>query len=269
MAAGNSTPERVDPAVQAEIQRKVDEVRGEILDRRASGLNRWLAGTAIFLTVLAIIVTFIGYRSFESQRIFEKDAAKNLNRINEHKEKSMQYEGEAKAHRDGAMESAKQAQTAVGKANEILSAMKTRQAGAEQIEGELVAAVSLLKQGRHIDDIDTWKRIGVLVENSDKALGARIWLFVGSLHEKQRECGQAIEAYTRSIELRQDYARAYYERGYAWIKTGIVNNAHVNFTKARDLACESGDKVLCGAAATVLKNVSDVDWRHGMSVDGC
>ena len=269
MAAGNSTPQGVDPAVQAEIQRKVDEVRGEILDRRASGLNLWLTATAIFLTVLAIIVTVIGYKSFESQRIFEKDAAESLNQIHELKEQSMQYEGETKAHRDAAMESAKQAQTVVGKANEILSTMKTRQAGAEQIEGELIAAVSLLKQGRHIDDIDTWKRIGVLVENSNRDLGARVWLFVGSLHEEQRECRQAIKAYTRSIELRQDYARAYYERGYAWIKSGIVNNAHVNFTKARDLACESGDKVLCDAAATVLVNVSDLDWRHGMSVDGC
>lgn len=57
----------------------------------------------------------------------------------------------------------------------------------------------------------------------------------GLENSKRGEVELAIEDYTQAIELKPDYAEAYYYRGGTWLRLGNREKAKVDLSVARDL----------------------------------
>ncbi|MDE0089026.1 MAG: tetratricopeptide repeat protein [Candidatus Poribacteria bacterium] len=56
---------------------------------------------------------------------------------------------------------------------------------------------------------------------------------------KKDEYELAIEDYTKAIELKPDYAEAYYYRGGSWLRLGEREKAKEDLDVARDLAMDA------------------------------
>ena len=55
----------MDAAAEVEMQRGLNELRSEFLDKSSKVVEWWLAGMAIVLTVFSILAAVVGYVSFE------------------------------------------------------------------------------------------------------------------------------------------------------------------------------------------------------------
>src|SRR5581483_4971571 len=66
----------------------------------------------------------------------------------------------------------------------------------------------------------------------------------------------AIDAFTKAIALRPDYAKAYYLRGAAYSATKQSDKALVNYQKA----CHLGDEDGCSLMETTLKQKMLLEW---------
>ena len=61
----------------------------------------------------------------------------------------------------------------------------------------------------------------------------------GLVHAKNGELKLAIENYTKAIELKPDYADAYYSRSKAWLHLGEVEKAKSDMKTASDIGISS------------------------------
>ena len=90
-----------DRASDVEMERRINDLWRERLDNRSKYLDRWLVVVAIFLTFLAIIipvvVTVVGFLSFERFRKIEAEAYANVEGSRTHTEKAEKLAGEIAA----------------------------------------------------------------------------------------------------------------------------------------------------------------------------
>ena len=63
-------------AVEVKIQRRINELRSELLDDRASYIDRWLSVITIVLTFFSIVAVVLGYIGFRRFRKIEIEAHK-------------------------------------------------------------------------------------------------------------------------------------------------------------------------------------------------
>ena len=61
----------------------------------------------------------------------------------------------------------------------------------------------------------------------------------GLVHAKNGELKLAIENYTKAIELKPDYAEAYYYRGGAFLRLGEREKAKSDLATARDMGSDT------------------------------
>lgn len=69
--------------------------------------------------------------------------------------------------------------------------------------------------------------------------GARInpenheaWFYIGVIHQNRQDYHTAIEYYTKAINLKEDYADAYYNRGQSWFYLGDRDQYCTNLISA-------------------------------------
>ena len=78
----------ISPATEVEIQRRFNELKSEVLGARAAYIDRWLAATAIFLTLLGILGIIGGYIGLSKFWEIEADARRSVEEINERNEET-------------------------------------------------------------------------------------------------------------------------------------------------------------------------------------
>ena len=61
----------------------------------------------------------------------------------------------------------------------------------------------------------------------------------GLVHSKNGELDKAIENYTKAIELKPDYAEAYYYRGGAFLRLGEREKAKSDLATARNMGSDA------------------------------
>ena len=93
----------LDASTDVEIQRRFNDLKREVLEERINLVDWWLTATAIFLTLFAVVVTFLGvvvgiggYFGFKK---FQEEARQNMNLIQEYVERARTQAGEAEKFR--------------------------------------------------------------------------------------------------------------------------------------------------------------------------
>ena len=247
--------------VAVEIRRHINELRSELLDTRADYIDRWLAITAIFLTLLGIGAVIGGYLSFKRFREIEAEARQNVTVSQQHTEKSrgLVEEIKAKRHEAETLVESINAQTVAenpAKANQAVANVQNNPE-ASFLNMAISQAVSLQQQGKRDDAIEKWRAIALLAEGSDNKLAARAWFSIGYLG---REPENTIAACDEAIRLKPDYAKAYYNRGNAKVALDLKNEARKDFETALELARKANNAKIVTQAEQGLR---DLDAAEG------
>ena len=211
-----------------------NELRGEILDKRAESIDRWLAVTAIVLTFFGIVVAVAGYIGFERFREIEKEAQGLVQEIKEHRDEAEQVAQTAMFHYQKITESPETARLSDKKIDKSPKhSVEKRDAGiGREIENEIAGAVSFQQQGAKKEAIEKWLNVAKLAKDVDadqaaRACGCRI----GFLRQEDNPSA-AISAYDEAINLKPNYALAYNNRGNVNAKLGQREDALADYDKA-------------------------------------
>ena len=238
-SADNDTPAQTDsPAGQSistadnvEIQRHFNELRGELLDKRAVSIDRWLSVIAIVLTFFGVVVAVAGYIGFTRFREIEteakgyvKDAERLVEEIKNYHYESARYLDSIKTVTAEIVadnpEKAKQVAANVGE-----------NPGASLIDKAIAQAVFLQQENKKDEAIEKWRAVAHIAEGSDNDLAARAWFSVGYLirDENSERCVLDNDA---AIRLKPDFAEAYNNRGVAKAALGQRAEAITDFDEA-------------------------------------
>jgi len=60
------------------------------------------------------------------------------------------------------------------------------------------------------------------------------WFYIGTVHQNYKDYRTAIEYFTKAIDIRDDYADAYYNRGLCWFYLGDRNRSCADWIAAED-----------------------------------
>ena len=138
------------------------------------------------------------------------------------------------------------------------------------IDKAMVEAYKLQKNGRIEEAVQKWCSIANIVDEADKNLAARAWSSAGYLLSGQERAEDAISAYDKAIEMRADYAEAYYRRGTQRISLKQYLPAMNDFDQAIKLNFNAATAYVGrGLARLELDKRDDafIDFDHAISID--
>ena len=235
----------VGPAISAaddvEIQRHFNELRSELLDKRAVSIDRWLSVIAVVLTFFGVVVALGGYLGFKQFRDIETEAKNSAMNATKHAEeaerlvaklekildKSAEMSREIREIRaeDVAKEPEKAKQTAANVYENPLASM---------VDKAIAQAIFLQQQGKSGEAIEKWRAVAHIAEEIDNDLAARAWFSVGYLlRDENSEC--CVLANDEAIRLKPSYAEAYNNRGAAKVELQRYEEAIADFDEAISL----------------------------------
>ena len=190
------TPNR-DTAATADVEmdHRFNELRRELLDDRAKGLDWWLTATAIFLTLLGVAAAILGYFGFKRLNRIESEARENMEASKKHARKAQKY-------KEAAQSELEEIKTTLDKI---------------KIDREVSEAILLQQQNRTDEAIEKWRSIANITEGTDDGRAAQSWFSIGYLLHIKAEPNfdAAINAYDAALRLNPADAVAYYNRGLA------------------------------------------------------
>ena len=229
----------LDSSVRTEYQQLFNELRKEYLDTRAASIDWWLTFVTIIIGLLAIVLALLGFLGIQEFKRLKTEAEKDVEEIKNQLSEVLEKRAELEKVRE--QEETSEAQTesdeAIQRTRETLSAEVFASLSNDQefertlrdfeevpnlsfIDKAMVEAYKLQKDGRIEEAVEKWRSIANIADENDKNLAARAWSSVGYLLSEQEQAADAISAYDRAIEMKTDYADAYYNRGRQKIKSG-------------------------------------------------
>ena len=192
-------------ATEVEIQRRFSELRRELLDDRADTINWWLAATAIFLTLIGVVIpivggiaAYIGFNRFrgieaearqsvEQARRSAVEAARHVEDIRKYRERS---EEDTQRIRDNLRQATEDIQDYqnLDKPEEIEGAVQEDRdrPHASRLDRAIARAYSLQDEGRIEEAIEKWRSIANVAEGIDDDIAAHAWFSVGYLLQEGR-----------------------------------------------------------------------------------
>ena len=172
-------------AVEVEIQRRINELRSELLDDRASYIDRWLSVITIVLTSFSIVAVVLGYIGFRRFRKIETEAKNSAETAKDHAAVAEKLVDEIKEKRDESERIIRNltAQTATDDPEEAKQAALSvrKNPKASLIDKAIANALDLQQQGKRKEAGEKWRAIANIVEEKDNALAARAWISSGYL----------------------------------------------------------------------------------------
>ena len=230
--ASRGTTVNVDPSTKVELQQLFNDLRKEYLDIRAKSVDWWLEFIAIVLAFFAILIAIAGYIGFREFRRLRDEAKSNANEIRSYLSNVLESGAELERIRSEAEISAVKTESDEAIQNmreafnaEVFATLFNNQEferslqDFEQIlnltfiDKAMIEAYKLQKDDKIADAIQKWRSIAIIVDENNRNLAARAWNSVGYLLSEEEEKEEAISAYDRAIEIKADYAEAYYNRG--------------------------------------------------------
>ena len=242
--------------VDAEINRRFNELRSELLDDRASTINWWLAIVGLVLTFFAIAVPILGLLGYRRFKEIEKEAQESaeeakrfVEEIEQIRDKSNEY------YQDMTAEKAVDDPAAEEKAEAV---SKDPQAS---LKDKLIArAIALQKEGKTDEAIKRWRSIASATEGIDNDLAADAWFSIGYL-EAEKGGGANLEkgvlAYDRAIDLAPDHAEYHNNRGATLALLGRIAEARADFEQVREIAKKAGSEKLVSAMERILHKLEN------------
>jgi len=70
------------------------------------------------------------------------------------------------------------------------------------------------------------------------------WFYIGAMYQNKQDFNTAIEYYSKAIDLKNDYADAYYNRGQCWFYLGDRNNSCDDWLLAENYGRENLNELL-------------------------
>ena len=252
----------------AEVERRFNELRREWLDDRAKTVDWWLMGTAIVLAAFGLVV-FVGVKEFREIKDEARRSAEEARRSAEvatrhaddaralvekiRAQVSHVNELTTKAFRDSPAHGSER-----GPLSEVLEMVPEFGRIAERVAQDpeasaigqtVAAAIQFEKRGSLEESIERWRAVAIVSEDDDKDLfAAWAWFSVGYLCRKHDRSApeKAIDAYSKAIGLRPDFAGAYNNRGVLKVALGRFEEAIDDYGEAILLKPEALDRAAEG-----------------------
>lgn len=228
--ASGGTETDVNPTTKVELQQFFNDLRKEYLDTRAESIDWWLEFIAIVLAFYAILIAIAGYVGFREFRKLRDEAERDANEIRSYLSNVLESGEELERIREESEVSEVRAESdeAMQRTRETLSAevFASNDEEFEKIlrdfehiptlsfvDKAMVAAYKLQRDDKIEAAVQKWRSIAIIVDENDKNLAARAWNSIGYLLSEEKQGEEAISAYNKAIEMKADYAEAYYNRG--------------------------------------------------------
>ena len=258
----------------------------QLLDDRAEYVNWWLVATAIFLTLLGLIVPFMVYRGSRRFDQMEADARRSLREI---QELAKQAESRLKTLDDRAKvitegtklaDSRMRTMTAESTIEDPESAENVsaivRESGMSVTGLAISEAIAAQQRTEYRSAIDKWRQVALISSDRDPRQAARAWFSVGFLIEIQvsdikddrATVDEAIEAYDSAIRLNPDYSAAFFNRGNLRYQLGQYEAAILDYSSSIRLLAKPSALYnrgnACFRSQRFLKAVADYDRALSM-----
>ena len=207
------------------LQRRLDEVRRELLDERGKSIDRWLMVIGLVLTFFGIVIAIAGFRAFDRFRKIEAEAKESATAAKQHAAEAGQLVGEIHRHKkqsERELEIIRQVTAEVAQ-DEPQQASRAAEAVREDpdasvIEKSVGLAISHQGDGRTSDAVDLWRSIATIAgAANDKALQARA-RYSSAFLLMESDPKEAIADFNRVLELDPQNLNAYGNRGVAKAK---------------------------------------------------
>jgi len=282
----SSSPEvNIDPSDKVELQQLFNDLRKEYLDTREGMINWWLQFITIVLAFFGIVVVVLGYFGLQEFKKLKTEAENDADEIKNHLSKVLESRAELERVRGEAEVSEVSAESdeAMQRTRETLSAEvfasndeefeKTLQdfeqiPNLSLIDKAMIEAYKLQKDSRIEEAIRKWRSIANIVGETDKNLVARAWSSVGYLLSEAERAEEAISAYDKAIEMKTDYADAYYKRGTQRINLQQYQLAMGDFDQAIKLELNIADVYIGrGIARFELDEYDDAFTDFDQAID--
>lgn len=244
----------VDPSAKVEFQQLFNDLRKEYLDTRAKSVDWWLEFIGILLTLFAVLIAIAGYIGFREFRRLRDEAERDANEIRSHLSKVLESGAELERVREGTETSVVKTESdeAIQRTRETLSAEVFATLSDDEefeivmqdfeqipnlsvIDKTIVDAYRLQRDNRIKEAIQKWRSVATIVGETDKDLAARAWSSVGYLLSDIELVEKAVSAYNKAVEMKADYADAYYNRGVQRINLEQYLLALEDFNRAINL----------------------------------
>lgn len=180
-------------ATEVEIQRRFNELRREFLDDRTDTINWWLTATAIFLTLIGVVVPIVGaiaaYFGFNRFRRIEEEARRSVDQARRSAEEAERHVKRIRERREQAEEYVQRIQR--DSPEQTTTAYTPEYRDLDKIddlalERAISDAYSLQEGGRIEEAIAKWRSIANVAEGTDNELAARAWFSVSYLLQEER-----------------------------------------------------------------------------------
>ena len=244
--------QNLDPSVDAEINRRFNELRRELLDDRASTINWWLAMVALVLTFFAIVVPIAALFGFREFREIKKEAREAIAKTREATEKAEESANKARHHAkeaekdQGAITEKLQNLTAENVANDPFAAKQaeavSKDPQASLMDKAVARAISLQKEGKTEEAIKKWRCIACATEGVDNDFAVDAWFSIGYLlsqlggvNKDKIHLEKVLVAYDQVLELNPYIPEAYSNRGAIKGKLGQYEEAIADCSRALEL----------------------------------
>ena len=264
---GSPTKPAIPASVKVEIQRHFNELRRELLADRVSVFDWQLTITAIALTLVFGIVSFLGFRRF---REIETEAKSSVKIVTDYAEAAERHVKEIEKNKDKSDEIVQgmNAETATDDPEKARQAARNVQSNPEAslVDRAIAHAISLQQEGKRDDAIEKWRAIAHVAEGTDNDLAAAACFSVGYLLQNENP-EDAILAYDRAIHLKPDLAEAYTNRGNVKVQLGRHVKAIADYDEAIRLKPDD-DKAYSnrGVAKTDLGRHDDAMADHDEAI---
>ena len=293
----NNTPEEnpallspivnLDPSIRVEYQQLFNELRKEYLDTRAASIDWWLTFVTIIIGVLAIVLALLGFLGIQEFKRLKAEAEKDVDEIKAHLSKVLESRaklervreeaetGEAKTESNEVMQRTREtlnAEVFASKDEEFEKVLRNFEQipNLTFIDKAMVEAYKLQKDGKITEAIQKWHAIANIVDAADKNLAARAWNSVGYLLSEEESAEDAISAYDKAIEMKADYADAYYKRGTQRINLEQYQPAMEDFDRAIRLNFDKANVYVGRGIARLELGKRDeafIDFNNAISID--
>ena len=237
-----SDPGRESRALEVALQRRFDEVRGELLEEREKSIDRWLTVVSFVLTFFGIVIPIFGWRAWGRFRKIEAEARGSAKAAEEYAVEAGQLVQDIIQHKkqsEQALEelrglNAEVAQDEPEQASRAAEAVRDNP-DASLLDKAIGLAISRQSQGHTREAVDLWRSITKIAEaGNDKALQRRAWHSTAFLL-LDSDPEEAIAGFDKVIGLYPNGLTAYGNRGIAKAQLGDHQAAIADFDKVLHL----------------------------------
>ena len=237
------------PVVKIEMQRRLNEIHGKVLDENSKRIDQILNIILVILALMSIFVAFGGYFGF----IKYKEVKAYIETLKTSSEEASSITEKIRNRSKELDEIVKVTAEYVAKhpdESQKIERAVQQDPLAPVLEKFIARTISVQRSGKYNEAKELWNSIAKIAEDEGKdALAARSWFSVGHLIQcspeyepgNRESIQEAISAYDQAIQLKPNEDKAYNNRGNAKNDLGDFKGAMEDYNEAIQLKPDHAD----------------------------